>query len=83
MHAWGLEVESVRDRNLLVCRLALAVAVVLGGARTSQAQSLRPVQVPPPPPRPRVAPEIDPASATAALALLAGGVMMIRGRRRS
>jgi hypothetical protein len=33
-------------------------------------------------PRPAAAPEIDPASATAALTLLAGGLAMLRGRRR-
>jgi hypothetical protein len=33
-------------------------------------------------PAPRHAPEIDPASASAALALLAGGMLVIRGRRR-
>jgi hypothetical protein len=31
--------------------------------------------------RPRGAPEIDPASASAALAMLAGGILVIRGRR--
>jgi len=30
---------------------------------------------------PRSAPEIDPASASAALAMLAGGILVIRGRR--
>jgi hypothetical protein len=30
---------------------------------------------------PRPAPEIDPASASAALAMLAGGILVIRGRR--
>jgi hypothetical protein len=36
------------------------------------------------PPRPttRAVPEIDPATATTALALLAGGTLVIRGRRR-
>jgi hypothetical protein len=30
---------------------------------------------------PRPAPEIDPSSASAALAMLAGGILVIRGRR--
>ena len=34
------------------------------------------------PPQPAAAPEIDPASASAALTLLAGGLTMLRGRRR-
>ena len=33
-------------------------------------------------PRPRAVPEIDPASATAALAMLAGGMIVIRARKR-
>ena len=42
---------------------------------------------PPPPPRfgpppPTAAPEIDPASAGAALTLLAGGLIVLRGRKR-
>lgn len=34
------------------------------------------------PPKPAAAPEIDPASATAALTCLAGGLAVLRGRRR-
>jgi hypothetical protein len=35
----------------------------------------------PPPPPPTAAPEIDPASAMSAFTLLAGGLVMLRGRR--
>jgi hypothetical protein len=37
---------------------------------------------PPPPAHPQAAPEIDAASAAAALALLAGGLIVLRGRKR-
>jgi len=37
---------------------------------------------PPPPAAPLAAPEIDAASAAAALALLAGGLLVLRGRKR-
>jgi hypothetical protein len=38
---------------------------------------------PPPPPWVHRAPEIDPASALAGLTLLAGGLAVLRGRRRT
>jgi hypothetical protein len=63
----------------------LILSLGLGAAASVQAE----VPKFPPPPwehpllKPTPAPEIDPASAMSAFTLLAGGLMLIRGRRAS
>jgi hypothetical protein len=60
---------------------------VMGAAQASNDGFLffKPLPRPPLPirhdPKPTVAPEIDPASAISAFTLLAGGLVVIRGRR--
>jgi hypothetical protein len=87
----------VRDK--LTCSLLVAGMVVIGMSAVGYAQSpARPApptravpvapetqfhRVSPPTVYTQSAPEIDPRSATAALAMLAGGILVIRARRRS
>jgi len=80
----------------LICGLFVAATVVIGMSTVGHAQQrgqappTRAVPVAPetqfirvrPPSSTQAVPEIDPASATAALAMLAGGVLVIRARRR-
>jgi hypothetical protein len=81
---WGSSEVSVRDFGSVVRSVFVATAFVLGAASVGHAGSSLDGFYPwHPPTHPRQAPEIDPASATAGLAMLAGGVMVVRGRRRS
>jgi hypothetical protein len=69
-------------------KLALLI-LSLGAATSAQAFDGGPYRFGPPPPPPpphewkgpTAAPEIDPASAMSAFTLLAGGLVLIRGRR--
>ena len=83
-------------REKLTFTLFVAATFVLGVTAVGYAQAPRPapptraVPVAPetqftrvgPPTSVSHAPEIDPATATAALAMLAGGILAIRARRR-
>jgi hypothetical protein len=63
----------MRIPNLLV---GVAFLITIGLSTIAQAAPAGPR------PASRPVPEIDPASAAGALAMLAGGVLMIRARRR-
>ncbi len=62
---------------------SLAVALLLlSGLGTADANKSTPTVVPPPVRGPRIAaPEIDPTSVNGAIAVLIGGLAVLRGRR--
>ncbi|HVA51768.1 MAG TPA: hypothetical protein VNH11_35835 [Pirellulales bacterium] len=67
MTSWKNTIRRLVDCASAVCAVALVVAALAGHASAN---------VPPP------TPEIDPGSLAGALALLAGGVLVLRGRIR-
>ena len=69
--------------NSLFAQRLLGIAFVLVGMTSVCFAQPRPCATSDPACSPRRAPEIDPANATTALALLAGGLLVVRGRRRS
>jgi hypothetical protein len=73
-------------RKILIAGLTLMSLAGTAMVSTSFAQAPLGIGPPPPPsfgpPPPTAAPEIDPASAGAALTLLAGGLLVLRGRKR-
>jgi len=62
-------------------RRILMLMSLAGTAMVSTSFAQAPPSFGPPPP-PTAAPEVDPASAGAALTLLAGGLIVLRGRKR-
>jgi len=69
------------SRRLLV-RLTLIQRVFMVMALIASMSFLGHAQTPTTFGRPRAVPEIDPTAATAGLAMLAGGILLIRSRRR-
>lgn len=72
----------------LAAAVVLTLGIAFAGSAVGQlppppSPNFRFPPPPPPPPPPHRAPEIDPASAIAGLTLLAGGLAVLRGRRRA